>query len=1028
MAGYKGGRIARIKLKGFMTYDELDIKPKRGLNLIIGLNGSGKSSIMSAICLGLGGKPQFTGRSFQASDFINFKHSQAEIEIELESPRGKNDVIQRVIFADKSTWNLNGLNVHQSEIAAVVKKYNIDMGNLCQFLPQEKVAEFSKMDKKQRLENMIKAIGEPSLVTLFGDLKNLRKEFCHIEKELEILESSKNSEVKLNEMLIPELEKQEERLRLQAELAALKVQKMIAQYNLLQGQSLIIKDEKKKLKTEKLNIARALSSLRSKKDSLFCESNNHRLEIREKTQRISYLVETLSKQLDRFNELHEEVDNAKINYRNKITKKEEQKAKLTELTSKIKGFQEALKKKENAVEETKAQISKNAEQYEKIGSELSSIDHKMESTKLEINRMEFFKRRTLEEVEKISSEENKKFEILKQSYPDTYKAVNWLQQHQNSFKAPISMPPLISIQVTDDKNRKFLENAISKKDLLMFVCENKQDLERFMNVMKTEKNLCVNVTMVPDENIDAFSSPAITGDMKKLGMQCFLKDLFIAPESVMRFLCKLIRLHRVPVCNDKADSNIEHILKYNSLFFTPTERITGKRSQYGNKNLSVKRDFIVDRKILPNVKDNSERLQGEEMKLKSIQNSLAELNSEFQKCTESRTVLEKEQESLRKKKHELRHEISKISEIQFQIQQLTETYKKKKSEVIDEEQEKVNIKEKICRANTERKEVLSSMHKLVKEFLLYKKEKLKRILLLKFFSEQVSSLESEIKTKENELRDAEKKLVEKTVENAELKRQGFQMYNQIKEIDMEKLQPAKESRQALEVIEKRISNIDAQLQFSDEDIGPIIAEYKERQLKILNAEEHIEEYEAKMKDLKAKIKEKKKRWLLRLVNHIENINKKFSEYYKFLQCAGEISLDTADDTDDFPNYGLQIKLKYRVDEDFMELSQTHHSGGECSVAAIIFILSLQELTEVPFRCIDEINQGMDAVNERKMYQLVADAAKNGSCSQYFLLTPKLLMDLSYHKDVAVHIIYNSVFLQTKLDVKKHLEIAKACKK
>ncbi|GFT14612.1 structural maintenance of chromosomes protein 5 [Nephila pilipes] len=208
----------------------------------------------------------------------------------------------------------------------------------------------------------------------------------------------------------------------------------------------------------------------------------------------------------------------------------------------------------------------------------------------------------------------------------------------------------------------------------------------------------------------------------------------------------------------------------------------------------------------------------------------------------------------------------------------------------------------------------------------------------------------------------------------------------------------------------------------------VIAEYKEREQKIYDAEKKIQVHEDRKKDLVARIKVKKKIWLYRLMGHIENINKKFSEYYKFLQCAGEISLDTADDSDDFPNYGLQIKLKYRVDEDFIELSQTHHSGGECSVAAIIFILSLQELTEVPFRCIDEINQGMDAVNERKMYHLVADAAKSGSCSQYFLLTPKLLMDLSYHKDVAVHIIYNSSFLQTKLDVKKHLEIAKRCKR
>ncbi|GFY73525.1 structural maintenance of chromosomes protein 5 [Trichonephila inaurata madagascariensis] len=233
---------------------------------------------------------------------------------------------------------------------------------------------------------------------------------------------------------------------------------MIAQYNIIQGESLKIKEKRKS--------------------------------------KISYLAEELSKQLDDFNTLHEQVDNAKITFRNKITKKEEQKAELIELTSKIKGFQEALKKKENSVTEIKAQISKNAEQYEAINNELSSLDHKMESTKLEINRMEFLKRKTLEEVERISSEENKKFEILKRSYPDTYQAVCWLQEHQNSFRAPISMPALISIQVTDEENRKFLENAIPKRDLLMFVCEDKQDLERFMNVMKRDKKLSVNVTMV----------------------------------------------------------------------------------------------------------------------------------------------------------------------------------------------------------------------------------------------------------------------------------------------------------------------------------------------------------------------------------------------------------------------------------------------------------------------------------------------------------------------------------------------------
>ena len=46
------------------------------------------------------------------------------------------------------------------------------------------------------------------------------------------------------------------------------------------------------------------------------------------------------------------------------------------------------------------------------------------------------------------------------------------------------------------------------------------------------------------------------------------------------------------------------------------------------------------------------------------------------------------------------------------------------------------------------------------------------------------------------------------------------------------------------------------------------------------------------------------------------------------------------------------------------------SGGERSVATALYMLALQELTTVPFRCVDEINQGMDATNERRVFQLL----------------------------------------------------------
>jgi hypothetical protein len=53
------------------------------------------------------------------------------------------------------------------------------------------------------------------------------------------------------------------------------------------------------------------------------------------------------------------------------------------------------------------------------------------------------------------------------------------------------------------------------------------------------------------------------------------------------------------------------------------------------------------------------------------------------------------------------------------------------------------------------------------------------------------------------------------------------------------------------------------------------------------------------------------------------------------------------------------------------------------------------VTVTPFRVVDEINQGMDPANERKVFeQLVTASCKEGT-PQCFLLTPKLLPDLPF---------------------------------
>lgn len=59
---------------------------------------------------------------------------------------------------------------------------------------------------------------------------------------------------------------------------------------------------------------------------------------------------------------------------------------------------------------------------------------------------------------------------------------------------------------------------------------------------------------------------------------------------------------------------------------------------------------------------------------------------------------------------------------------------------------------------------------------------------------------------------------------------------------------------------------------------------------------------------------------------------------------------------EFDQYGLKIKVKFRDIDQLQELTRYHQSGGERAVTTAIYMISLQELSKVPFRCVDEINQ------------------------------------------------------------------------
>ncbi|KAJ2265650.1 Structural maintenance of chromosomes protein 5, partial [Coemansia sp. RSA 371] len=130
------------------------------------------------------------------------------------------------------------------------------------------------------------------------------------------------------------------------------------------------------------------------------------------------------------------------------------------------------------------------------------------------------------------------------------------------------------------------------------------------------------------------------------------------------------------------------------------------------------------------------------------------------------------------------------------------------------------------------------------------------------------------------------------------------------------------------------------------------------------------------------------------------------------------------DDQDYGNWGVEIRVAFRKSESLQVLDNHRQSGGERAVSTILYLQSMQHMVSAPFRVVDEINQGMDQSNERMIHEIVVNTACRAGSSQYFLITPKLLPDLSYHPMMKVLCIFNGEWQPTSLNFTKYISDAR----
>ncbi|EGW10472.1 Structural maintenance of chromosomes protein 5 [Cricetulus griseus] len=837
--------------------------------MIIGANGTGKSSIVCAICLGLAGKPAFMGR------------------------------------ADK-----------------------------------DKVGEFAKLSKIELLEATEKSIGPPEMHRYHCELKNFREK----EKQLEEYENVRQE---------------------------------------YEGVKLVrdrVKEEVRKLKEGQIPMTRRIEEI---------ERQRRTLETRIK-EKIKELQQALTVKQNEEHDRQKRISNTR---------------------RMIEDLQNELRTAENC-ENLQPQIDAITNDLRRVQEEKGLCEGEIIDKQREKEMLEKQKRSVSDHIIRFDNLMNQKEDKLRQRYRDTYDAVLWLRNNRDRFKQRVCEPIMLTINMKDNKNAKYVENHISSNDLRAFVFESQEDMEVFLKEVRDNKKLRVNAVIAPKISYADKAPSRSLNELKQYGFFSYLRELFDAPDPVMSYLCCQYHIHEVPVGTERTREKIERVIQETRLkqIYTAEEKYVLKTSFYSNKVISSNTSLKVAQFLTVTV-DLEQRRHLEEQ-LKEINRKLEAVESGLVALRDTNKHLELKDNELRLKKKELLERKTKKRQLEQKISSKLGSIRLMEQDTCNLEEEERKASTKIKEINVQKAKLVTELTGLVKICTSLHIQKVNLILQNTTVISEKNKLEADYMASSSQLRVTEQQFIELDDNRQRLLQKCKELMRRARQVcnlSADQAVPQEFQTQvptipnghsftppmAFQDLPNTLDEIDALLTEERSrascftGLNPtVVEEYTKREIEIQQLTEELKGKRVELDEYRENISQVKERWLNPLKELVEKINEKFSNFFSSMQCAGEVDLHTENE-EDYDKYGIRIRVKFRSSTQLHELTPHHQSGGERSVSTMLYLMALQELNRCPFRVVDEINQGMDPINERRVFEMVVNTACKENTSQYFFITPKV---------------------------------------
>uniref|UniRef100_A0A6I8PMA1 Structural maintenance of chromosomes protein 6 n=1 Tax=Xenopus tropicalis TaxID=8364 RepID=A0A6I8PMA1_XENTR len=1010
------GIIESISLRNFMCHSMLG--PFRfgpNVNFVVGNNGSGKSAILTALIVGLGGKAAFTNRGSTIKGFIKGGENFAEISITLRN-RGqdayKPDVFgnsitvrQRITTEGGRTYKLKSatgavISNKKEELTMILDHFNIQVDNPVSVLTQEmsklflqsknesdKYKFFMKATQLEQMKEDYSYIMETKSKT-HDQVKIGSERLCDLRQDCIQKEESFNSIASLGEMkmnldnlknsmawaLVIEAEKQIKPIRDQIVTEEGHTVKYEQRIDECQGK-VNIAEEKFRAKQEELDkITQEAAELKPKVIALKDDVQKKRKSYNDaeasynrqimELKRSEKDAEQLSKRIE---ELKKRDGNA--SEREKMARQQEI-AQITERKEELQNHDITISQKIKQLQEA---IEKHKEKWIRIENEEQNVKQRLEQHK-----------RQLRELHESKTDRLKRFG---KNIPSLLAAIDEAYNLGRFRKKPFG--PLGAYIHLKDQELALAVECCLKGLLFAFCCDNHQDEGILQNIMSKQYSQGRRPQIIVSEfwnNVYDVSQRASFHP----NHPTVLTALEIDHPVVANCLIDMRGIETILIIKDKTEAR--EIMQKRVPPRNCREAFTGEGDQvYTNRYYSsdTRRATLLSRDVEAEISHLEEELRDFGGQVATLQQSVHSVDKDIKENEDNLRKYYNSKKQIQTELRTLSEQIAELENVEEQPSTDIATLEKEAAEnteiieLVRKEVELANenmgclkllltmtesnyeeIKRKIISVSEVAEPVKEDLHRIDQEVENCKRHKKHYEDKLKEHLDHIQKRKEEVAGKEQEL---------------EVK------ISQAKCICPERIEVSRTARSL------------------DTEINRLREKINSEEVLHGNREEIIKQYyEAKERyqDAARKIKHLK-RFITLLDTIMEQRHECFQKFRRSLtlrcKCyfiwllsqraySGKISFDHKNET-------LSITVQ-PGDGNKAELSDMRClSGGERSFSTVCFILSLWSIAESPFRCLDEFDVYMDMVNRRISMDMMLSMADSQRFRQFILLTPQNMSSL-----------------------------------